>query len=52
MLLKRFLSDSSKQSKTRTGTATKGEMDFVLSLTLYKWLFFSSLSLTSPKVTA
>lgn len=32
MLIKRFLSDSSKQSKTRTVTATKGEMDFMLAL--------------------
>lgn len=33
MLLKRFLSESGKQSKTTIVTATKGEMDFMLAFT-------------------
>lgn len=31
MLLKRFLPDSGKKSNTRLVTATKGEMDFMLT---------------------
>lgn len=37
-MLKRFLSDSAKQSKTRIVTATKGEIDFMLAFT-HKKLF-------------
>lgn len=40
MMFKIFLSDSSKQSKTETVRAPKGEMDFILVSAHNKWFVF------------
>lgn len=40
MLVKRFLSDRGKQSKTKIVRATKGEMDFILAFTHNKLFSF------------